>query len=50
MDDNFGPLRFIAVAKVAHKEVQIWLPSPLPLTGLVNIWLVDRIYQTHLIG
>jgi hypothetical protein len=29
-------------------EIQIWVP--LPLTSLVRIRLVNRIYQTHLIG
>jgi hypothetical protein len=33
-------------------EVQIWIPLPLLLTRLVykRIWLVNRIYETHLIG
>ena len=46
---NFS-LTYIFSESLKKYRVQIWLPLPLPLTGLVRIWLVNRIYQTHLIG
>jgi hypothetical protein len=33
-----------------EESADLTFSTTIPLTGLVRIWLVNRIYQTHLIG